>query len=195
MTTKYQCQELDTGTVNTCEFRLAGPLHLKTANDRGKFSLRALFPLDADLTVLKDKASAVAVAKWGDKAGSMGLKTPFRKQDEKDYDGYTPGAVFMNMSSGSKPGAVDQAGADIMDYDKDLYAGCWVRANVTVKEFDVDGNRGVTVYVNHVQKLWDDEAFKGEGASASDCFEPVAGASDNGTASKPEGSDAGGLFG
>ena len=177
MTTKYQCKvNSNTGNLLTCEFRVAGPFtfHTPKADDRGvlKYGLRALFPVDADLSVLKRMVEDKAIDKFGQSYKTQGLRLPFRDQGEKGYEGYTPGAVFVNLTAWEKPGLVDADGGPIVD-ERDFYAGCWARASLQAYPYTATGNKGVGLKMVNVQKLWDDEPLSGEATPEAD-FEPVA---------------------
>jgi len=56
--------------VNTPEFRVAFPNVFKARrndmNEKDEYSLVALFPKGADLTVLREAAMEAAVKKWGE---------------------------------------------------------------------------------------------------------------------------------
>lgn len=147
----------------------------------GKYSVTMLFKPGADLSKLKAAAAQAVKDKWGDKPPKL-LRSPFRDQGEKEFDGYVEGAVFINATSDKKPGLVDGKLQDIID-ETEFYSGCWARATVRAFAYDKAGNKGVAFGLQNVQKLRDDKPLGGGGVKASDEFEAVA-----------ESGTAGGMF-
>ena len=130
------------------------------ANDKGEdfYSCALVFPAGTDLSKMKAAAKAAGVAKFGAKFNpdSPSYQWPFRTDVEEK--GYPEGATFFNCKTKTKPGVVSRyAGADgkptpITDADE-IYAGAKVRASVRFYAFDTNGNRGVAVALNNIQKL------------------------------------------
>ncbi len=121
---------------------------------------------------LRRAANDCATAKWGAKLPSN-LKSPFREGAEKASDGYGEGTVFVNMTAKRKPGVI---GPDKQPADEgDVYAGCYVIANVNPFAYDEKGNRGISFGLNNIMKIRDGETLAG--ISAEDAFAnvPVAG--------------------
>lgn len=147
----------------------------------GKYSLTMLFEPGADLSKLKAAAAQAVKDKWGDKPPKM-LRSPFRDQGEKEFDGYVEGGIYINATSDKKPGLVDAQLNDIID-ETDFYSGCYARATVRAFAYDKAGNKGVAFGLQNVQKLADGESLGGGRAKASDEFEAVA-----------ESGTAGGMF-
>lgn len=98
-------------------------------------------------------------AKFGGK--TKGLKLPLRDGDEDrpDDETYT-GKYFINATSKTKPGVVDKDLNPIMNRD-DFYSGCYGRASLNFYPFNQNGNRGVAVGLNNLQKLEDGEPLSG----------------------------------
>lgn len=65
------------------------------------------------------------------------------------------------------PGVVDKKLQKILD-PSEIYSGVFAHVNVTVKAY-AQPNRGVTIYLNHVQKVRDGEALSG-GPKTEDVF-------------------------
>lgn len=166
--------------VITPEFRVSFPNVFRTAKPMAgstqepKYGITMLFPKGADLSALKKATEDACVEKWGaDKAKwPKNLRSPFRDQGEKDYEGYEEGAVFINATSKQKPGVVDANLNDIID-EAEFYAGCYARASINAFAYDTAGNRGVAFGLNNVQKLKDGEPLGGR-TRPEDDFEPVA---------------------
>lgn len=187
-----------TTQVLTPEFRVSYPKVFKPErndlNGKDEFSLVALFAKDADLSALKAACKAAGEAKWGTdtKKWPKNLRLPFKDQADRKKeddngnsfmpDGYVKGAMFLNLKSQKRPGLVDAQLQDIID-DSDFYGGCYARAHVNAAAYDQKGNAGVSLYVNHIQKLRDGESFGSAKRNASDVFEKAdadAGGSEGG---------------
>lgn len=151
-------------------------------NGKDEYSLVALFPKGADLSVLKAAAQEAITKKWGaDKSKwPSNLRTPFRDQAEraKNVDGkmilpsgHEEGAIFMNLKSTQRPGLIDKDKQEIID-EADFYSGCWARASVNAFAYDQKGNRGVTFGLMNLQKVKDDAPL-GKRTRAEDDFSPV----------------------
>lgn len=145
------------------------------ASQKPKYSIRAVFPPDADFKQLKAAAEACAKEKWGDKI-PKGLRSPFRKNEELDnpVPGIDDDWVVMTFSANEnrRPGIVDAKLNDIINED-DVYAGAWYRAQVRPYAYDQQGNKGVAFGLQNVQKLKDDEPLGAGRTPASKAFEAV----------------------
>lgn len=170
-------------TLNTPEFRVSYPKVFKAErndlNGQDEFSLVALFAPGTDLSAIKAAVKQAAINKWGATLPTN-IRNPLRDADEKIKDGAYPpgfdkGVVFATMKCQKRPGVVDQSLQDILD-DSAFYGGCYARANVHVAAYDQKGNKGVGIYLNHVQLLRDGEAFGQGRVSPQQAFEAVAGA-------------------
>jgi len=156
------------------------PQPSKKADKADKYQLTLLFAKDANLSAMKKAATEALDEKFGAKMKDENfrkrLRSPFRDQGEFSYDGYVPGCIFVRTSSNTKPGVVDSDVNDIID-PSDFYSGCYCRATVRAKAYEVDGNVGVTFYLQNVQKLRDGESLSGR-MKAQDEFQPAAGTAD-----------------
>lgn len=157
-------------------FRPQAPLPGTPAGAKPKYGLTMLFAKDADLTALRQAAHAAAVEKFGDKlkdpAFQKRLRSPFRDQGEKTFDGYVAGAVFINATSSQKPGLVDQDVNPIIE-ESQFYSGCYAIATVNAFAYDTAGNVGVAFGVNNIQKVADGEPLGGR-TRPEDDFRPAA---------------------
>ena len=141
-----------------------------------KYSICLLIPKSAKGTVkkIKDAINDVVqegiASKWGGKKPAN-LKLPLRDGDDEraaeapEYEGM----YFLNANNENKPGIVDKDMNDILDPDE-VYSGCWGRASISFFPFNSNGNKGVGVALNHIQKLEDDEPLGGTRASAESDF-------------------------
>lgn len=154
------------------------------AGQKPKFSATLIFDLEAQKTpewqALKAAEVAAIHEEWGSKKPA-GLKSPFRKAEEKQNDdgtfklGFAAGFAFMNVTAQEKfpPKVVLRNGKDATE--KDVYGGCYVRAQLTAFAYDTNGNRGVSFGLRGVQKLEDGEAFGGSGPVKFEALEPLPG--------------------
>lgn len=141
-----------------------------------KYSICLLIPKEDQATLKKIKTAIDEVidegisSKWNGKKPSS-LKLPLRDGDEEraeDSPEYE-GMYFINANSIQKPGIVDRDCNEIID-PEEVYSGCWGRASINFFAFNSNGNRGVGVGLNHIQKLEDGERLGGSRAAAEDDF-------------------------
>lgn len=172
-----------TNNIITPKFRAAYISVFRATKPRGadpdakaKFSIRACFPPDTDMTQLKAEAAMAAKEKWGDRIPKM-LRSPFRRNDELEnpIPGIGDDWVIMtfNANEDRRPGLVDMSNQDILD-ESEVYAGAWYRAQIRAFAYDASGNKGVSFALLNVQKLRDDEPIGSARIPASKVFEPVA---------------------
>jgi hypothetical protein len=144
-------------------------------NQKPKFSCALVFTREAiaaqpeAFQAIKTAIMNAAKEKWSDKAEAMfrtnKLKNPLRSTDAEEKDGYPAGSYFLNARSDTRPGCVyAHAGADgkpaviaLEDIEEQCYPGAIVRASLSFYSYDREGNRGVGVALNNIQKLADGE--------------------------------------
>lgn len=141
-----------------------------------KFSICLLIPKKDKASIAKIKEAMNAAVeegiaeKWGGKKPAN-LKLPLRDGDAERADEaeeYT-GMYFLNANSTQKPGIIDRDMNEILD-PTEVYSGCWGRASINFFPFNSNGNKGVGVGLNNIQKLADDEPLGGARASAESDF-------------------------
>lgn len=141
-----------------------------------KYSICLLIPKKDKETISKIKAAIEEAIqqgvseKWGGKKPAN-LKLPLRDGDEERADEaeeYT-GMYFLNANSGSKPGIIDQYKNEILDPDE-VYSGCWGRASINFYAFNSNGNKGIGVGLNNIQKLSEGDHLGSARASAESDF-------------------------
>lgn len=158
-----------------------------------KYGVTLLFGAEADFKLLQNLAHAALVEKFGkDYAEKYPvLRSPFRDQGEKAFDGYVRGLKFITATSGPDypPGVVDLQGRPIdRETAHKVYAGVWLRATVTAYAYD-NKSKGVAFGLNNVQLIRDDEKLGGGGrVDPSQEFGPPE------TASADSGSGARSMF-
>ena len=141
-----------------------------------KFSICLLIPKKDKKTVQDVNAAINAAVQQGisEKGGEKNpgnLKLPLRDGDVEradEADEYI-GMYFLNANSNQKPGIIDMYKNEILD-PTEVYSGCWGRASINFFPFNSNGNKGVGVGLNNIQKLGDDEPLGGARASAEDDF-------------------------
>ena len=141
-----------------------------------KFSICLLIPKSDKATLDKIKAAMDAAveqgiaSKWGGKT-PKNLHLPLRDGDEERADEAPEyeGMMFLNANSTQKPGIIDRDRNEILDADE-VYSGCWGRASINFFPYDSNGNRGVGVGLNNIQKIKDGDRLGAARASAEDDF-------------------------
>ena len=162
-------------TVLTGTFRVSFPAVFapKKANpndtdDKAKYSLHMLYPVTDPLTALRAACRIAATEKWGPQdKWPKNLQLPFRKGEEKDYDGYGKGIIFVSASSKQKPGLVDENVQPIITADE-FYGGCYARATVNAFAWEYMGKAGISFGLRNIQKVKDGEPFGGKSKPEND---------------------------
>lgn len=166
-------------TITTGKIRLSY-CHLFTpakapGSDTEKYSVSVIIPKSDKATINKINAAVEeakkqgASSKWGGKVPSR-LHTPLRDGDEdRPDDPAYADSYFFNCSSKNRPAVVDRDIQDILDPSQ-VYSGCYGRVNVNFYAFDTNGNRGIAVGLNSVQKIADGEPLGGAAPSANEAF-------------------------
>lgn len=147
------------------------------ADQDAKFSICLLIPKEDKATLKKIKAAIDEAiqegisSKWNGKKPAN-VKLPLRDGDEERADEAPEyeGMMFLNANSTQKPGIVDKDLNEILDPDE-VYSGCWGRASINFYPFSVNGNKGIGVGLNNVQKLKDGEHLGSARASAESDFD------------------------
>lgn len=168
--------------VTTNKVRLSYPhLFEKNAVEGGKAKYSASLIIDKEnaelikaINAAVEEAIKEGESKLKNKAGNIpkNLKKPLRDGDiDREDDEAYENAFFLNANTDRKPQCVDQRVQPITDPD-DLYAGCYVRASVNFYAFNTNGNLGIAVGLNNIQKVAEGEALSG-GSTAAEDFEAV----------------------
>lgn len=160
-----------------------------------KYSVTMLFPKKSVVEALKKathpaashmaadncagfyaEITKVARANFGPEVDLKTLKlTKFRDGDKtKDsgkIDENEKGYIVVRSSTKDRPDCL-RANKERITDPSELYPGCWVRAVVSIAPF-MKPQRGVTAYLNGIQKLADDTTFSSR-PRAEDEFDDVA---------------------
>ncbi len=167
-------------------FRVSYPNVFKpkfnSLSKKEEFSLQALFKKGEDMNGMKLAAAEACMKKWGaDKTKwPSNMKNPFRDQADRIKNGVLPdgleaGAIYCTFKSDSQPAIRDAANVSFVTEPAKFYAGCYARASVYALAYDVNGGRGVTFLLNHLQFARDGEPFSGR-PPVEDAFAPIEGA-------------------
>ena len=129
-----------------------------------KYSVSLIIPKSDTVTIEKIKAAIKAAFDEGQsklKGNSKAapaledIKNPLRDGDkERKGDDAYKDSYFLNANSTNKPRVVDAAVNDILD-TSELYSGIKGRAYINFYAFNSNGNRGIAVGLNGLQKLSD----------------------------------------
>lgn len=173
--TNAQTTKVITGKVRFSYVNIFKSRSFQTGQEE-KFSICLLIPKKDKETIHKIKAAIEAAKKQGiaDKWGGKlpaNLKLPLRDGDGERADEAEEyaGMYFLNANSSQKPGIIDMYKNEILD-PTEVYSGCWGRASINFFPFNSNGNKGIGVGLNNIQKLGDDEPLGGARASAEDDF-------------------------
>jgi hypothetical protein len=142
-----------------------------------KFSVSLIIPKSDTVTVNKVKAAIEAAYKEGEsklKGNSKtvppltAIKTPLRDGDtERPDDPAYKGSYFLNANSSTAPGIVDADCEPILQRSE-VYSGVYGRASINFYAFNTNGNRGIAVGLNNLQKIRDGEPLGGKASAESD---------------------------
>lgn len=142
-----------------------------------KYSVSLIIPKDDTATVNKIKAAIQAAYEEGESKlkGSgktvpalKAIKTPLRDGDlERPDDAAYANSYFINANSSTAPGIVDADRQPILERSE-VYSGVYGRASVNFYAFNTNGNRGIAVGLNNLQKIRDGEPLGGKSRAEDD---------------------------
>ena len=103
-----------------------------------------------EFKALQNEILVAAQEKFGAKL-PPNLRMPIRKAEEKaQYEGFTPGKVFISPWTKQRPGLVDNMRNEILTKE-DIWPGQTARAWIRPFGYDTQGNKGVGLMLEHVQ--------------------------------------------
>lgn len=163
------------------------PKAMKSTNPKAAprdpmYSVMLVFTEDQkdELKALRVACIKAAKAKFGEEEYEKlkkknKLSMPWRDASEYEEYGepFVEGNTMINFKTNAQnpPQIVDQRAKPITDRSK-IYSGCKMRVSFGVWAFDTDGNKGVTLLLNNVQKAGDGPKLSGR-ADASEEFESI----------------------
>lgn len=107
--------------------------------------------------------------KWGGAMPKGQIPMTIYDGDREDANPEMAGCWEIRCSSVRKPGCIDLAGNEILD-PMEVYSGCYVRAAINVYPYNFNGKKGISVGLNHIQKVADGEPLGGTGETALEAF-------------------------
>ena len=153
--------------------------------DKPKYRATLVFPPEVQETPeferMIDATEFAAIDEWGEsktaklnKAGK--LRFPFL-QDEDDESDYPEGSYFIRATTTRQPTILRWDKEEIEDPEQ-MYPGALVRAYLVAKAYTHKMNRGVSFYLQHIQKVGDGERLAGrkKAASVFDAVDPIGNA-------------------
>lgn len=133
-----------------------------------KYSVVLMVP-KSDKATIKKLRDAEALAtqegiatKWNGKKPKE-VKSIIKDGDEDADLEQNPeyaGHLYMSVSSKNKPSVVDRDRSIILD-PTEVYSGMYARAALNAFAYSVNGNKGISFGLNHVQKLGDGDPLGG----------------------------------
>ena len=117
------------------------------------------------ITKIKAAMKSALEKKFGDLSKVKGLKNPLKDGDGNKQDG-TPhgeeyhGHFYLRCKSSEKPGVIDIKGKEIIN-STDFVSGDFCRASITASAYDSNMAKGVTFYLNNLQKVADGPSLGG----------------------------------
>lgn len=134
-----------------------------TSNSTPRYSVTIIIPKDDKETINNinnaiDEAikenKKLLVDQFG-KINKSILSLPLRDGDveREDNESYV-NSYFLNANSARQPGIVNENVRPIFD-QSEVNSGCYARVSITFYTFNINGNKGVAVGLNNIQKLSD----------------------------------------
>jgi len=146
----------------------------------GKYGATLLIP-KTDKATIKAITAAIEAAKAQGVAdgikGANEFDSPLRDGDGKrprggEYGPECKGMMVLNTTSNRPPKIYDRRVQPLIDPDE-VYSGMWANVQIRFKCFSVPGNRGISCYINLVQKVRDDQVLGGAAPNGADVFQAV----------------------
>lgn len=156
----------------------------KTTNEKGETQYEVQFILPKsqkeDVRALLIAIKKVGEAKWGDRWRKvrMPLRDGDKEADDLTEDGQTKGekyperidCMFLNARTKKPVSVVDRTRTPITE-PSEVYGGCKGKINITFYPYSNNGNTGIGVSLNGVQKISDGESFGGGRPSLDSMFD------------------------
>ena len=146
----------------------------------GKYGATLLIP-KTDKTTIKAINAAVEAAKaeglTNGIKGADNFQSPLRDGDGErprggEYGPECAGMMVLNTTSNRRPAVCDRRRLPVTDPDE-VYSGMWANVLIKFRCFSVPGNKGISCYLNLVQKVRDDQPLGGAAPKAEDVFSAI----------------------
>ena len=182
MTNLNVCEKLKSGNIRTCEGRMAYVAFFtptlpqgETDKDKERYQGTLAFPKSSDLAILNDAIEQCAVDKWGpDYKKKHKVKKPFLRTEDNPKIGLDAEEfpIFIRTNSKKRPDIVDAKLAHVTEKEaSQVYSGRWGCYSVRPYHYDhPTGGKGISLSLQNVQILRDDESLGGMRSSAEDDF-------------------------
>jgi len=182
MTNLNVCEKTKSGNILTCEGRMAYVAFFKPTLPQGetdqakeRYQGTLAFPKSSDLAILNEAIEQCAVDTWGpDYKKKHKVKKPFLKTEDSPKIGLDAEEfpVFIRTNSKDKPQIVDAKMTNVTeDKASQVYSGRWGRYSVRPYAYDhPTGGKGISLGLQNVQILRDDESLGGMRSRAEDDF-------------------------
>ena len=153
----------------------------------GKYGATLLIP-KTDKDTIKAMQAAIEAAKVAGEAdgikGAKSFPSPLRDGDGErprggEYGQECKGMMVLNTTSKNRVKVCDRMRNEIFD-GSEIYSGMWGNVLVRFKCFNVPGNKGISCYLNLVQKVRDDQPLGGAAPKAEDVFDAIEDEDDDG---------------
>ena len=146
----------------------------------GKYGATLLIPKTDKATIKMMNAAIEAAREEGLASGIKGadkFASPLRDGDGErprggEYGPECKGMMVLNSTNNKHVKVCDRHRNEIMDADE-IYSGMWANVLIKFKCFNVPGNKGISCYLNLVQKVRDDQPLGGAAPKAEDVFDAI----------------------
>lgn len=148
---------------------------LNKLSGKEEYSIKMIFPKDANFTDMKAIVQEAIQEKWGSNP-PKNLKLPFKDGNAGDIEKYPEDKdkiICTAKTMVAPPGVVNRQCQQIMD-PKEVYSGCYMMATVTAYAYD-NIAKGVAFGLQNLMKYEDGEPLVSR-ASAEDDFAKFTGA-------------------
>lgn len=137
-----------------------------------KYSTIIVFEGDTDISGIEEIIEEAKVATFGDKIPGN-LRSPLRDGSEKEHLGepFGKGTKFVTVKSNFAPGIVDGNREPVLNASE-VYPGVYARVQMHAYGYDNNGNAGVGLGLDNVQKVKDGGALDGR-SDASSAFDAI----------------------
>lgn len=148
---------------------------VEKGNHEGKdtgYAVTLIFDGDTDLSDLENEVVSVAKKEFGDDVNLNSINLPFRLNldaNEKGWEGFSTDGYFIKANTFDRVACVDTKRKPLDP--SEVYDGSWARIKVTPASYNVSGNKGVKLWLNGVQFVKNDDAFKGSSETQFDEIE------------------------
>ena len=166
--------EVTTGKARLSYANLFTPKAAK-GSDKLKYSVSVIIPKTDTATIAKVN-KAIAYAKEQGKSSKWNgvipkkLVEPLHDGDiDREDDAAYANSYYFNAKSDRPPIVIDRMKNEILD-PLEVYSGCYARVNVSFYPYNFDGNKGVAVGLNAVQKIADGEPLGGGSVDVDAAF-------------------------